>query len=47
LFSAAAQHLNSDQERTVKEIYFIAFSAEQKHACDREIECLRKSGIIG
>ena len=46
LMSAAIKYFEEYPTTTLKEIYFLAFTAEHKSACDRELERLRKQGTI-
>ena len=46
LFSAAINYYQDNPATTLKEIYFLAYTAGHKAACDREIASLIHSGII-
>ncbi len=46
LFSAATKYYRDNPATTLREIYFLAYTAGQKAACDREIASLIHGGII-
>jgi nudix-type nucleoside diphosphatase (YffH/AdpP family) len=46
LFSAAVKYYQDNPTSTLKEVYFLAYTAGQKSACDREIDRLRAKEII-
>jgi hypothetical protein len=46
LISAAIKYYNENPKSTLKEIFFLAFTGSHKSACDRELDRLRKSGVI-
>lgn len=46
LFTAAVNYFEENPATTLKEVYFLAFTAGHKSACDRELARLRKDHII-
>ena len=46
LFKAAAEFFRNHPATTLKEIYFLAYTAGHKSACDRELDRLHQAGFI-